>query len=587
MAALRLDLIGRYLRPHRRTVLLGAIALVVVNVLRVTIPMEVRSVVDELQEGFSYAGVLRQAGWVVLLASTMGVIRLASRQLIFGVGRQVEVDLRQRLFEHMLRQEPDWIQSKGSGEVISRATSDVENIRRLLGFAILSLTNTLLAYALTLPAMLAIDPWLTLAAVGLYPVMLSTVRLFGGRMMRQKRAQQEELSALSNLIQEDLSGIGAIKIYGQEGAEQQAFATRNRRYRDSAIQLARTQSTLFPLLQGISSLSVLLLLAIGSGQLEAGRLSIGGLVALILYVEQLVFPTALLGFTLNTFQTGQVSLERVEELLKREPKIKDPDPSDAQPRPTAEHRGRFEARDLTVQYQGAEQNTLNGLSFCIEPGELVAVVGAVGCGKTTLARAFGRMVPLEPGQLFLDGVDVTQMPLKRLRRDVAIVPQEGFLFTSTLADNLRYGDPEASDQRVELAAEQARLADDVKGFPDGFGTIVGERGITLSGGQRQRTALGRALLMSAPVLVLDDALASVDNNTAAAILDSIRAQDDRTIVMISHQLSAAAACDRILVMENGRIVQQGHHNALIQQPGVYKRLWERQQASQQLDALAS
>ncbi len=587
MAALRLDLIGRYLRPHRRTVLLGAIALVVVNVLRVTIPMEVRSVVDELQEGFSYAGVLRQAGWVVLLASTMGVIRLASRQLIFGVGRQVEVDLRQRLFEHMLRQEPDWIQSKGSGEVISRATSDVENIRRLLGFAILSLTNTLLAYALTLPAMLAIDPWLTLAAVGLYPVMLSTVRLFGGRMMRQKRAQQEELSALSNLIQEDLSGIGAIKIYGQEGAEQQAFATRNRRYRDSAIQLARTQSTLFPLLQGISSLSVLLLLAIGSGQLEAGRLSIGGLVALILYVEQLVFPTALLGFTLNTFQTGQVSLERVEELLKREPKIKDPDPSDAQPRPTTERRGRFEARDLTVQYQGAEQNTLNGLSFCIEPGELVAVVGAVGCGKTTLARAFGRMVPLEPGQLFLDGVDVTQMPLKRLRRDVAIVPQEGFLFTSTLADNLRYGDPEASDQRVELAAEQARLADDVKGFPDGFGTIVGERGITLSGGQRQRTALGRALLMSAPVLVLDDALASVDNNTAAAILDSIRAQDDRTIVMISHQLSAAAACDRILVMENGRIVQQGHHNALIQQPGVYKRLWERQQASQQLDALAS
>ena len=587
MAALRLDLIGRYLRPHRRTVLLGAIALVVVNILRVTIPMEVLKVVDELQEGFSYTAILRQAGWVVLLASTMGIIRLASRQLIFGVGRQVEVDLRQRLFEHMLRQEPDWIQSKGSGEVISRATSDVENIRRLLGFAILSLTNTLLAYALTLPAMLAIDPWLTLAAVGLYPVMLSTVRLFGGRMMRQKRAQQEELSALSNLIQEDLSGIGAIKIYGQEGAEQQAFATRNRRYRDSAIQLARTQSTLFPLLQGISSLSVLLLLAIGSGQLEAGRLSIGGLVALILYVEQLVFPTALLGFTLNTFQTGQVSLERVEELLKREPKIKDPDPSDVQPQPTAERRGRFEARDLTVQYQGAEQNTLNGLSFCIEPGELVAVVGAVGCGKTTLARAFGRMVPLEPGQLFLDGVDVTQMPLKRLRRDVAIVPQEGFLFTSTLADNLRYGDPEASDQRVELAAEQARLADDVKGFPDGFGTIVGERGITLSGGQRQRTALGRALLMSAPVLVLDDALASVDNNTAAAILDSIRAQDDRTIVMISHQLSAAAACDRILVMENGRIVQQGHHNALIQQPGVYKRLWERQQASQQLDALAS
>ncbi|AII49636.1 membrane protein [Synechococcus sp. KORDI-52] len=587
MAVLRLDLIGRYLRPHRRTVLLGAITLVVVNILRVTIPMEVRSVVDELQEGFSYSAILRQAGWVVLLASTMGVIRLASRQLIFGVGRQVEVDLRQRLFEHMLRQEPEWIQSKGSGEVISRATSDVENIRRLLGFAILSLTNTLLAYALTLPAMLAIDPWLTLAAVGLYPVMLSTVRLFGGRMMRQKRAQQEELSALSNLIQEDLSGIGAIKIYGQEASEQEAFAARNRSYRDSAIRLGRTQNTLFPLLQGISSMSVLLLLAIGSGQLESGRLSVGGLVALILYVEQLVVPTALLGFTLNTFQTGQVSLERVEELLQREPQIKDADPVPVRSRSTQQRKGCFEARGLTVHYDSAENNTLNGLSFCIEPGELVAVVGAVGCGKTTLARAFGRMVPLSPGQLFLDGVDVTQMALEDLRRDVAIVPQEGFLFTSSLADNLRYGDPEATYQQVELAADQARLADDIKGFPDGFETIVGERGITLSGGQRQRTALGRALLMSSPVLVLDDALASVDNNTAAAILDSIRAQDARTIVMISHQLSAAAACDRILVMESGRIVQQGHHSRLIQQPGVYKRLWERQQASQQLDTMAS
>lgn len=587
MAAFRLDLIGRYLRPHRKTVVIGAIALVLVNFLRVTIPLEVRNVVDELQQGFSYTGILRQAGWIVVLTSTMAVIRLISRQLVFGIGRQVEVDLRQRLFEHMLRQEPNWVQTTGSGEVISRATSDVENIRRLLGFAILSLTNTLLAYAMTLPAMLAIDPKLTLAAVGLYPLMLGTVRLFGGRMMRQQRAQQEELAGLSNLIQEDLSGIGAIKIYGQEASEQDAFSGRNRRYRDSAIRLARTRSTLFPLLEGITSISLLLVIAIGSGQLEAGTLSIGGLVALFIYVEQLVFPTALLGFTLNTFQTGQVSLERVEELLQREPAIQDRPSTTSITKQEHQPRGRFEAHNLKVRYEGADRDTLNGLTFTIEPGELVAVVGAVGCGKTTLARAFGRMVPVAEGELFLDGVDITDLALQELRHDVAIVPQEGFLFTSTLADNLRYGEPDADTAQVESAATQARLADDIKGFPDGYETIVGERGITLSGGQRQRTALGRALLVDAPVLVLDDALASVDNNTAAAILDSIRAQDGRTIVMISHQLSAAAACDRILVMDNGQIVQQGHHNELIQIAGVYRRLWEREQAVEELDAMAS
>ena len=583
MAAFRLDLIGRYLRPHRRTVVVGALTLVVVNILSVTIPLEVRRVIDDLQDGFAISDVLRQAGFIVLLATSMGIARLISRQLVFGVGRQVEVELRQKLFDQMLLQEPGWVQQTGSGEIISRATSDVENVRRLLGFAVLSLTNTALAYAFTLPAMLAIDPGLTVAAIALYPVMLGSVRLFGGRMMRQQRRQQEDLAGLSELIQEDLSGIAAIKIYGQEAPELDAFSNRNKNYRDSAIRLARTRSTLFPLLEGISSISLLLLIALGSGQLERGALTIGSLVALILYVERLVFPTALLGFTLNTFQTGQVSLERVEELLSRRPRVADPlEPVTVK----KQMQGELEARDLHVRYDGSDQDTLRGLSFHIAPGELVAVVGPVGCGKTTLARALGRMVEVPEGQLFLDGCDLTQLRLQDLREQIALVPQEGYLFTSSLADNLRYGDPEAGMDRVEAAADQARLLADVKGFPDGFDTLVGERGITLSGGQRQRTALGRALLMTSPLLVLDDALASVDNNTAAEILASVRRQTQRTIVMISHQLSAAAACDRILVLEQGRVVQQGHHNELITVKGPYRSLWEREQAAERLDAVA-
>ena len=583
MAAFRLDLIGRYLKPHRRAVLMGAIALVVVNILSVTIPLEVRRVIDDLQEGFAFADVLKQAGWIVLLASSMGVVRLISRQLVFGVGRQVEVELRQKLFDQMLLQEPGWVQQTGSGEVISRATSDVENVRRLLGFAVLSLTNTVLAYAFTLPAMLAIDPGLTVAAISLYPLMLGVVRLFGGRMMREQRRQQEALAGLSDLIQEDLSGIAAIKIYSQEEQELNAFSSRNRGYRDTAIQLARTRSTLFPLLEGISSISLLLLLALGSGQLQQGSLSIGSLVALILYVERLVFPTALLGFTLNTFQTGQVSLERVEELLARRPLISDPVEPEHLDLPV---RGDLEARNLHIRYDGSDSDTLDGLNFRIASGEMVAVVGPVGCGKTTLARALGRMVEVPGGQLFLDGHDLTCLRLDDLREQIALVPQEGYLFTSSLADNLRYGEPEAGLNRVEAAAQQARLLADVRGFPDGMNTLVGERGITLSGGQRQRTALGRALLLKAPVLVLDDALASVDNNTAAEILASVRRQTQRTIVMISHQLSAAAACDRILVLDRGRLVQQGHHTDLIREQGLYRSLWEREQAAERLESVA-
>ena len=579
MAALRLDLIKNYLRPHRKELLIGGTCLVFVNILSVLIPMEVRDIVDDLKKGFTFSDVLSKSTWLILLATVMGGVRLISRQLVFGVGRQVEVSLRQKLFDHMLGQDPEWVQKIGTGEVITRATSDLENIRRLLGFTILSLTNTLLAYTFTLPAMLSIDPLLTFFSISIYPILLGTVGLFGGRMVVQRKKQQEALSELSELIQEDLSGISAIKIYGQEQAEQQAFKRLNARYRDAAINLARTASTLFPLLQGLSSISLLLLIAIGSGQLSRGSLTVGGLVALILYVERLVFPTALLGFTLNTFQLGQVSLERVEEILRNEPKIKDKNNPVKITKPI---RGKLKAKKLSVKYEDSSRKILNKISFEIQPGEIVALVGPVGCGKTTLARALGRMIEIEGGTLFIDDYDVTDLKLKELRSHIALVPQEGYLFTETLTENIRYGKPEATIKKVEESANEARMSDDIRGFPDGFKTLVGERGITLSGGQRQRTALSRALLVDSKIIVLDDALASVDNKTASAILQTIKKQFNKTVLMISHQLSAAAACDRILVMNDGEIVQEGTHQTLIYKEGLYKSMWEREKAKERI-----
>ena len=581
MAALRLDLIKNYLRPHKRELIIGAFCLIFVNILSVAIPMEVRNIVDDLKEGFTFSYVLNKSTWLILMATVMGGARLISRQLVFGVGRQVEVSLRQKLFDRMLEQDPGWVQTIGTGEVITRATSDLENIRRLLGFTVLSLTNTLLAYTFTLPAMLTINPLLTFFAISVYPVLLGTVGLFGGRMVKQRKRQQQALSELSELIQEDLSGISAIKIYGQERAEQEAFKKLNIRYRDAAINLARTASTLFPLLQGLSSISLLLLIAIGSGQLSSGTLTVGGLVALILYVERLVFPTALLGFTLNTFQLGQVSLERVEELLNHEPTIKDKDNTVNITKPIS---GKLEAKNLSVSYEDSPRKILDKISFKITPGEIVALVGPVGCGKTTLARALGRMIKIDEGCLYLDDNDVMDLKLNQLRSNIALVPQEGYLFTETLSENIKYGNPEASIEKVQESAYEARMTDDIKGFPDGLKTLVGERGITLSGGQRQRTALSRALLVDSKIIVLDDALASVDNKTASAILQTIKKQYSKTVLMISHQLSAAAACDRILVMNDGKIVQEGTHQFLIKKDGLYKSMWEREKAKEQIQS---
>lgn len=577
----RLAKLFAYLRPHWREATLGIIALLIVNGLGVYIPLLIRACVELLSIEFNLNQLRNLVLQIVLFSSAMWLIRMASRIWLFGVGRQVEFDLKQRIFGHLLTLEPSYFASNTVGDLISRATSDVDNIRRLLGFAVLSIANTIFAYVLTLPVMLSLSVDLTLASLAVYPVMFFLVHLFSNRLRKEQLDVQERLSDMSELIQEDVSGIALIKIYSQEENERRAFAGNTRQLLQANVKLAKSQNTLFPLIRGLATVSSFIIIWMGAIRIVNGSLAIGDFIALLLYVERLVFPTALLGFTITAYQRGEVSIDRLEAILTVTPKIKNA--SDVIHLPREQVKGELTAKNLSYTYPGSTTAALEDVNFTIAPGETVAIVGAIGSGKSTLANAVPRLLDIEPGQLFLDGVDITKIALADLRSAIAYVPQDSFLFSTTIKNNIRYGDPVSEQQEVEDAAKQAQIHQEISYFPQQYETIVGERGITLSGGQRQRTALARAMLVNAPVLILDDALSSVDNQTATAILRNLSGGTQRkTVVFITHQLSAAAATDRILVMDKGKIVQTGTQVELLQQPGLYRTLWSQHQVEELL-----
>jgi ATP-binding cassette, subfamily B, multidrug efflux pump len=586
MARSQLQKLSVYLRPHRQAAILGILALLVVNGMGVTIPLLISRGVNQLQVTFSFGQVLTYVGWVLLLATVMLVFRMVSRILLFGVGRQVEFDLKQRIFNHLLQMEPAYFAQNTIGDLINRATSDVDNIRRLLGFAILSLANTIFAYALTLPAMMKINAKLTLLALAVYPVMLVIVNIFGNKLRSQQIALQDQLSDISELIQEDMSGMALIKIYGQEENERRAFRDLNQKLLTANLRLAQTRTILFPTLQALAYSSGLLVLAFGAGAIEKGELSVGDFIALLIYVERLAFPTALLGFTITAYQRGEVSIDRVEAILSVEPKIQDATDAINLTQPI---QGRLTAKNLVHVYPAADSKAkpvfaLDHVNFTIAAGETVAIVGPIGSGKSTLANTFPRLLDIGAGQLFVDDWDVTKLRLHDLRGAIAYVPQDSFLFSTSMVNNIRYGAPQSDQLEVEQAAKLAQIHAEVLNFPQQYDTIVGERGITLSGGQRQRTALARALLIDAPILILDDALSSVDNQTATQIINNLSEGTLRkTVIFISHQLSAAAMANRIFVMEQGKIVQAGAHSELINQPGLYQTLWNQNKLAEALN----
>ena len=569
-----------YLDPYRWQVAQGIGALFVVNALSVYIPLLIREGIDRLKTSFTSEYLTQLAIFLVLLTSIMWIVRMASRIAIFGVGRQVQAKMKQDIFEHILSLEPGYFVTMTVGDLVNRFTSDVENIMRLVGFAVLSTANIVFAYALTLPAMLSINVKLTLMALAVYPLMLIVVQLFSGQLRTQQVTVQESISDLSELIQEDMSGIALIKIYAQEETERKAFRQKNNELFTANLKLAQLRNTIFPIIQGLASISLLVLLWQGGLAIVDKQITVGDFLSLIIFAQNLIFPTALLGFTITAYQRGEVSIDRVEAILFNRPQIAD--------LPTSIHldtpiKGQIVARDFTYTYPGAQTPALKQLNFTIEAGETIAIVGPIGSGKSTLANALPRLLEISEQSLFIDGYDVHQLSLADLRSAIAYVPQESFLFSTSIENNIRYGDPLASHQAVETAAKWGQINTEILNFPQQYDTIVGERGITLSGGQRQRTALSRALLLNSPILILDDALSSVDNQTATAILQNLsHTGQKRTVLFITHQLSAAATADRILVMDKGEIVQTGTHQELIARAGLYQWLCSQNQLEELL-----
>lgn len=595
MARSHFKQISSYLLPYRRELFAGFAALFLVNGVGTYIPLLIREGIDLLGVKFSITEVGYYALAILGLASLMWVMRMASRLWIFGVGRSVEFDLKQKLFHHVLQLPPSYFAQHSAGDLISISTNDVDSVRRLLGFAILSLVNTIFAYTMTLPAMVSIDLKLTILAILPYPLMFMIVQSFSGTLRDQQLDVQEKLADLSTMIQEDIGGITLIKTYAQEENERRGFNQLNQQLLVANLEMAKTRNFLFPLLGGIASISLLFLLWFGGEMLAdpGSGFKIGDLLALLILVERLIFPTALLGFTLTTYQRGQVSIDRVEAVLA-EP-VANLDPEDAVTigldargdrqiyvpgQPPRKFLGKITAKNLTYTYPGAIEPTLKGVNFTINPGEVVAIIGTVGSGKSTLANALPRLLDLAPGQLFIDDIDITQIRLQDLRGLITYVPQDSFLFSATIANNIRYGDPDAPDSRVEDSARRAYFENEILNFAQKYQTLVGERGITLSGGQRQRTALARALVVDAPILLLDDALSSVDNQTALHIFAGL--PKHKTVIFITHKLSAAANADRILVMVEGKIAESGTHRELLASSMLYQKLWNQHQLEQVL-----
>ena len=574
--------LGGQFRKNLKFYLFGLVLLAAQQTLMAQRDFLVKAAVDAVD---ALRGPAAAHAAALMLAVSVGaaVVRVLSRVSVFTAGRNVEYELRASLLGRLHRLGPSFFRRMPTGEIMSRATNDLAQVRLLLGFGILNVIGSVFALASALYVMVRLSGKLTLAAVATFPVLMLVTRSFSTRLFIRNRENQEAIGKISDRVLASLAGVRVVRSFALEESEAQAFEEANKGYLDKSLALARVRGTMFPLMGAIGSVGVLIVFWYGGTLVLRGEMTKGDFVSFWLALLRLTWPMLAIGFVAAIVQRGRAGYERLRSIFEAVPDMA----NGPLPAP-AEVKGALAVRGLSFSH--GERKVIEGVGFEVPAGTSLAIVGRTGSGKSTIATLLPRLMPTPRGTVFLDGVDICDLPLSTVRAAIGYAQQDAFLFSTTVARNVGYAldDPDSPESmdRVRSAASEAEVLNEVLSLPDGFDTVVGERGVQLSGGQRQRVALARALLREPPVLVLDDPLSAVDAKTEAAILEAIERQAARrTVILITHRIAAARRCDQVVVLEDGKIQERGTHEQLIKKAGLYARFAEEQRIEEDLAAL--
>jgi ATP-binding cassette, subfamily B, multidrug efflux pump len=568
-----------YFKKYRGSYAVGTVCVFLNNGIWILFPQVIRRAVDALNTGVTNQKLMTYALMLLAVAGTKAIFQFLTRWIVIGVSREIEFDLRNDLFRHLEGLSYSFYQRTRTGDVMARATNDLNAVRMLLGPAIMYSANTIVFTAGALAFMLSISPKLTVYAFLPLPVVSITVQYFGRRIHERFERIQAMFSDISARAQENFSGARVIRAYVQEEAEISAFETSNQEYIARSLKLVRLMGMLWPTLEIMLGIAIVIVLWLGGREVLQGKISVGQFVAFNTYMVQLTWPVIALGWVINIFQRGTASMARINEILTEQAEIQD-GPEVRVPKSTA-LQGNIEFRNLNFAYNGTP--VLRDVNLRIPAGTSLAIVGPTGSGKTTLVNLIPRIYDAAPGSVLIDGRPIREYPLALLRQNIGFVPQETFLFSESVRENIAFGVEGADDAAVRAAAQAASIATEIEEFPEQYKTMVGERGITLSGGQKQRTAIARAVIRNPRILVLDDALSSVDTHTEDKILNHLREiMRGRTTVFISHRVSTVRNADMIAVLHGGSIVELGTHDELIAQNGYYTDLYNKQLLEEEL-----